>query len=245
VPTVKEYTDPYLPHYRRVPTAGPGVCDVCHGAPGPGFLRCWSCSQTTGQVTHEIELVVPISLVKKTDSQFYTTLMGYKGKYATASQGHQRLQMAALYTRFLTEHRECLVEAAGTDWNTITIVPSSGERPGPHPLETVLRSTASLAPEYRALLRKGPTAVTHNHADDNGYETTEDVSGRRVLLVDDTFTSGGRVQSAASRLRLDGATVVGVVVAGRIINPDFNDVSRELWDTAGAEAFSFDVCCLE
>src|SRR2546428_7453449 len=175
VPSVGEHTDPYIQHYRRVPFPGPGVCNVCHGAPGGSFSRCYSCKQTIGQVTHGIELVVPISLAKKTDSQFYTTLMGYKSRYASATRAQQQYQMAALYARFLGGHRQHIVNAAGEDWEIITIVPSSGEREGTHPLEVTLKLSAYLQPQYRRLLQKGTIAIDHNKADDNGYATTEDV----------------------------------------------------------------------
>jgi hypothetical protein len=66
-----------------------------------------------------------------------------------------------------------------------------------------------------------------------------------VLLVDDTFTSGARLQSAASALALGGATVVAGVVVGRFCNPGFNDATQQLWDDASERRFSFDTCCLE
>ncbi len=59
--TVADLTDPYLATFTPVPPAGEGVCDVCHGAPNPGWTRCWSCSRTTGQVRHSIERIVPIT----------------------------------------------------------------------------------------------------------------------------------------------------------------------------------------
>lgn len=121
----------------------------------------------------------------------------------------------------------------------------------PHEQTTQTRSGSPVKPvsrsphRYKGLLKKGTAPITHNKADNEGYETTEDVTGKRVLLMDDTFTSGARVQSAASALALGGATVVAAVVAARFINPDFNEESRELWDNAGEEPFSFDTCCLE
>lgn len=196
-------------------------------------------------MTRGLELVVPISLAKTSQSQFYTVLKGYKSRYPGAAQAQQQYQMAALYTRFLQSHRPHIADAAGSDWDVITIVPSSGDRAGPHPLETTLKLSAYLGPQYRLLLRRGTVAIAHNKSDDDGFVTTEDVHGRRVLLIDDTFTSGGRVQSAASALARGGATVVAAVVAARIIDPDFSAEARELWERAGEGQFSFDTCCLE
>jgi hypothetical protein len=50
----------------------------------------------------------------------------------------------------------------------------------------------------------------------------------RILLIDDTFTSGARLQSAASALALAGATVVAAFTLGRFIRPDYNVESQEL-----------------
>jgi orotate phosphoribosyltransferase len=72
-----------------------------------------------------------------------------------------------------------------------------------------------------------------------------DVRGSRVLLLDDTYTSGAAVQSAASALQMAGAHVVAAVVVGRYVKPDFSDDTRALWDEVMSTAFTFDSCCLE
>lgn len=214
---------------------------MCHGAPNAGWDRCFSCDQTIAQVTRGTELIVPISLTNK-QGQFYHVLYHYKGGYALASE---LLQMGALFARFLFRHRKCVRAKAGRDWDTITIVPSSGSRTGTHPLASVLSLVPSLKKEYRSLLKKGTATIGHNHAEDNGYAVTSNVGGARVLLIDDTFTTGGRVQSAASALQLAGADVVAVVVAARVITPAWNEESKALWDRQRAQTFSFDLCCLD
>ncbi len=45
------------------------------------------------------------------------------------------------------------------------------------------------------------------------------VAGGDVLVVDDTWVSGGSAQSAAAALKLAGARRVAVVVLGRHVNP--------------------------
>jgi adenine/guanine phosphoribosyltransferase-like PRPP-binding protein len=46
-----------------------------------------------------------------------------------------------------------------------------------------------------------------------------DVAGSRLVLVDDTWTTGARAQSAASALAAGGAEVEAVVVLGRVVTP--------------------------
>ncbi|MER7002677.1 phosphoribosyltransferase [Dactylosporangium sp. NPDC000555] len=47
------------------------------------------------------------------------------------------------------------------------------------------------------------------------------VARARVLLLDDTWTSGGRLQSLAFALKDAGAVAVAAVVLGRHVNPAF------------------------
>ena len=46
------------------------------------------------------------------------------------------------------------------------------------------------------------------------------VAGADVLVVDDSWVSGGSAQSAAVALKLAGARRVAIVVIGRHVNPD-------------------------
>jgi predicted amidophosphoribosyltransferase len=245
VPTAIEITDPHLRTYTRVLPIGPGVCDVCHGVPGPGWERCWSCAQTIRQVSRPIELVVPISLTELL-GQLHHVLRSYKREdYPLSVRDRFRLQVSALLARFLWQHGDCIRAAAGEDWDCITIVPSSQGRSGVHPLEEAIRMFPFLADQYRRLLGTGTAKAVHNRASDKAFRVTEDVTGTRVLLVDDTFTSGARAQSAASALQLAGARVVAMVPIGRVIKPDFSTEAAALLTRARAHAFDFAICCLE
>jgi hypothetical protein len=95
------------------------------------------------------------------------------------------------------------------------------------------------------ILRRGPVQVGHRRADDLGFLVDADVDGARILLVDDTLTTGARVQSAASALQLAGGRVVATVVVGRVIRPEWSRESAALWRAARSRRFSFDTCCLE
>jgi len=61
--------------------------------------------------------------------------------------------------------------------------------------------------------------------DQRRYACAEALNGQRVLLVDDTWTTGGHSQSAAFALRDAGASSVGLVVIGRHVRPE--------WEVAG------------
>ncbi|MHB8325215.1 MAG: hypothetical protein ACYDHB_12485 [Candidatus Dormibacteria bacterium] len=68
--------------------------------------------------------------------------------------------------------------------------------------------------------------------------------GRRVLLLDDTFTTGAAPQSAASALAIAGAQEVVAVVVGRVIDPGFSAPAGQLWRRVAALPFDFERCCL-
>ena len=99
--------------------------------------------------------------------------------------------------------------------------------------------------EYEDLLvRDHRTEIDHNEASDTGYDSRRRLAGERVLLIDDTFTSGARAQSAASTLALAGAKVAAIVVVGRLFDPEFSETTKTFWEDRLAHPFSFDTCCV-
>lgn len=243
MPTVEEYTDPYVSTYTYVPPAGPNVCENCHTAVEGTYHRCYSCSQSIAQVSRPARVVVPISLYRGLE-QLHHVLRQYKDARTEEIRAPLQMQVAAILGRFLREHEGCISGGAGS-YDFVTIVPSSGGRSDPHPLETSVGLVRNLASRFARTLQPGPVSISHNHASDRGFAVVHDVSGARVLLLDDTLTSGARVQSAASALYLAGAADVAVVAIGRFFKPDFSTTHRSLWDAARKRGFSFERCCLE
>lgn len=73
--------------------------------------------------------------------------------------------------------------------------------------------------------------------DPDQFEVVHDVSGERVLLLDDTFTTGAKLFSAVAALRRAGATVIGPVVLGRHVQTSWAPseemmswLSERTWD---------------
>lgn len=90
------------------------------------------------------------------------------------------------------------------------------DRTGEHPLHVVAKRAGLTLPEIRLLTseRTGPerrvtTAGRFVLAVDG------QVRGRHVLLIEDTWTSGGNVQSATLTLRRGGAASVTIVTLAR------------------------------
>lgn len=225
-------------HLATVPKTSSGIaCSVCHGfRDGPSDL-CSSCRLTTSQVSRPLTTVIPISLAPEY-TQIYHILKTYKADYATAAQRQgMRLSLAAALTWFLHKHTECIGA-----WDTLVAVPST-RRPRPHPLEDVVSRSAALRNRLGVLLEVTQTPPTKRRATDDGFRTTEPVDGRQVLLIDDTFTSGASLQSAASRLALDGAEVVGAVVLGRFVRESWSN-NQQFLQVMAEIPFSWDSCCV-
>ncbi len=244
MPTFAEVTDPLLATYMVVPAASASVCDICHRPPNSGFARCFSCALTARQVSRPVELVVPISLYV-VGGQLHHSLRSYKDSADPAVRARFMTEVAAPFGRFIAQHGDCITDAAGPAWAAIVPVPSGSGRPGTHPLLRALAQIRELPWPVRDVLRATGAAILHQSASDHAYEVTQDVAGLRVLLVDDTWTTGACMQSAASALSLAGAQVIAAVPIGRVFDPTFNDESRELHQRLRRTLFSFDTCCLE
>jgi predicted amidophosphoribosyltransferase len=238
--TVREVALPLATICAPVPRVGDGICDRCHRPPNPPYTRCWSCEQVESQVSQPCSLVVPISLYE-VGLQLHYQLKHYKDDDGSERTRDFMIKTAAMLGYFLQRHNGCIAAAADGAWDIITSVPSSADRPGEHPLATAIRLVPSLREQYEPLLRRGSTPPQHNAASDAGYEPVRAFRGERVLLVDDTFTSGARAQSAASALNNAGATVAAIVPIGRVISPEYNG---DFWKRQSRLVFDFDVCCV-
>jgi hypothetical protein len=225
------------------PYGAADVCAWCRCKPGEGYDLCYGCGQANNRLFAPCPLIVPVSLYE-IPSQLHHLLRNYKDGLSS-QRSEFSVKVVCVLCTFLHHHRACIGLSAGGDWDVITSVPStSGKRAGEHPLVRALRAVPAFFEQHEELLAPGPTLVGHNRFSDEGFRVTRPVVGRRVLLVDDTLTSGARAQSAASALNLAGATVVAIVPVGRTIKPSFNE-AEEWWKRRRRTPFDFNTCCLE
>ena len=212
-------------------------CDVCHGLRDGNEEVCSSCRATMAQVSSPIERIVPVASTSGL-TQMHTYLRLYKAGYQPEEDRQLiRIRLAAALTWFLRKHHECV-----GDWDHLVVVPSSKNAP-PHPLEAVVKRSPTLRDQLISPLALGSDPPQKRYASDNGFVTTEAVAGSRILLIDDTFTSGASVQSASSVLMNAGAQIPAVVVLGRFINPDWAN-NQEPWSALRSRPFDWDTCCV-
>jgi predicted amidophosphoribosyltransferase len=195
--------------------------------------------RTSEQVSLPAPLVVPVSLYR-TGDDLWRLLRGYKdGRDAELRRSLQR-RLARLLSQFLRFHLACISPEGA--WR-VTAVPPTRRRPEGRALERMIRTAPWMRRRYvRTLRTQNPPE--HNRASDSAFRVTRDVDGQNLLLVDDTFTTGASVQSAASVLQLAGARLVAVIVLGRVVNPHAAPQEAALWKAARAREFRLDVCCL-
>ena len=247
---LEDKSDALLPWLTRVPPKGKGICRICHG-PSRSMVpskSCTSCDDRLHSVSWKLQSVAPITMYWKywKDRQegygpIYPHLRDYKKPGASTDL---QVGVAALIVRFLQAHKACLEEQFG-HWTSIVVPPSSsGTRLGKvHPLESLLKKTSLKEQVADPCLARTSAEVGEREASDDRYKTTRSVKGDQILIIDDVWITGSSVLSAASRLSLDGATVVGSVVVGRQIDPTWsNDISY--WEMVTAKPFRFENCCL-
>src|SRR5215471_645222 len=195
-----------------VPEPGPGVCACCRGPARPGFARCFHCGLHVESAPGQLaDVVAPVACAPK-GSSLATDLWVYKSARPGAREAGGTL--LAMLLVFLREEGPRVWQRAGMPVPSCAcVVPSGRGRPGPHPFQALVRGCLAL-PWVPLLARPG--ADTWGRVLDPGrFWAPRPVAGKAVLLLDDTWTSGGTAQSAAVALKRAGAPSVAVVVVGR------------------------------
>jgi hypothetical protein len=215
-----------------VPSPGPGVCRICRGPAAAGRAVCFSCRLVARRLGLPSAPVVPARLCPL-PSPLYTVLLGYKESPVAEARLRFCAIVRALLRAFLLGDGDRLECAVGGPIDAVTLVPST-HRPGPAPLARVdglAGDVADALPAARwapALLQRAhqPDAwspVAHMRPDATAFTVPPSdpaaLRGARVLLLDDTYVSGARAQSAAAAFHRAGVrTVIGPL--GRVLRPD-------------------------
>jgi len=116
-------------------------------------------------------------------------------------------------------------------FDLVTSVPSTSGRQT-QPLRSVLAEIVSgTSDRHEDLLTVARTDLEQRaHAADR-FGATRSVSGARVLVIDDTWTTGAHAQSASAAHKAAGASAVAVVAIGRWFNPAYQtgNADGESW----------------
>jgi hypothetical protein len=164
--------------------------------------------------------VLPVHLCPVT-GPLYAALMGYKESRIEEVRRRSSRRVRDLFALFFASHRACLMAAVGGAIDIVVPVPSSS-RPGRASLEgvdglaeVVISSLGGQARWIPSTLRRAEGPIGHMQPDARAFAVPGGwriaVANARILLLDDTYVSGARAQSAAAALRLAGARSVLVV----------------------------------
>ena len=246
--SVFELSEPYRNFLVSVLPPGRGVCATCWRAVDPEYRLCYPCRTAQYAFGPRLaDVVVPIALAVKRQ-QFAHELWHYK--YDADIRVRQRLEirLAAVLWRFLGQHETHVARAVGIPrFDIVTTVPGTRPRADEHPLVRIVGTlVAQTRDRYQPLLSLGPDASAEGRAAlASRYHATQAMTDHpSALLVDDTWTTGGRAQSAAITLHDAGAARVAVLVLGRHFDRDFGS-GETYYREAKARTFTWDRCCLE
>lgn len=146
-------------------------------------------------------------------------LRQYKSDLAApAAAGAAAGRLRESLSTFLAGHGPQVWRAAGMPAGpaAAVVVPSGQGRPGPHPLAGIVGSCVDL-PQVRLAVR--PREVHARGVNAGWVRVASPVAAADLLVVDDTWVSGGSAQSVAAALKRAGARRVAIVVLGRHVNP--------------------------
>lgn len=199
-----------------------GVCRFCNGPTQPGYRRCFCCATVAARLGMPLVPVVSVTNYRLGD-EMHRTLRRYKDAASATTRHRAAARCAGLLSDFVDGHRQGIEALAGGPWDTVVTVPSS-TGPSRWPVDAVVCGVGSLAADHRRLLVKGAGRLDHLQASRSGFVVDPGVDPstlfrHRVLVVDDSYTTGARAQSAATALRLVGMEVGVILSLGRVIAP--------------------------
>ncbi|MFI5732770.1 hypothetical protein ACIA49_21820 [Kribbella sp. NPDC051587] len=161
-----------------------------------------------------------------------------------SNPGSAAAQVALHYlgSLFLRDHLPCLRSAAGIGYGLshLVMIPSTKGRPGPHPLDSMLGPIMNQFPRIQVGVNV-PYSDREFHAD---WFVTESCQNADVLILDDTWTTGARIQSMSHALKSAGARSVVAVVLGRHVDPGWAG-SKPLVDWAKSSQYDPTRCAVD
>lgn len=194
-------------------------CRTCRGPAGAGFARCYQCELALSEAGGLLADAVALVGYAVRGGPLAEDLRRYKSDRAAAPEvAAAAARLRELLAGFLADRGPSVWAAAGMAGGptAAAVVPSGQGRPGAHPLAGLVRSCVALPLVRLAIV---PTEIHARGVNPYWVRAGDPVVGRDVLVVDDTWVSGGSAQSVAAALKLAGARRVAVVVLGRHVNP--------------------------
>jgi predicted amidophosphoribosyltransferase len=189
------------------------TCAVC-ARPSGGFQRCHQCRMH--RYFDGLADATAIMTYAVAGQQSGYVMRGYK--VTPEPVGEHWLVVRLLAALGVAGHARCAGDLAGAPVSHWAAVPSLPARPGEHPLHQIV---SPFAPGREAGLAAAPlTQYPRDVTPDHFTVTGQLPPDAHVLLLDDTWVSGGHAQSAAMALHKAGAARVSLLVIARWMTRD-------------------------
>jgi hypothetical protein len=225
---------------------------VCRSVVATDWPRCYQCNQALKQLPVTADVVAPLAIAVKHE-QLARELWVYKYRSEPLVRRKLTLGLAAVLWRFLEVHEVHIAEAVNLDaddFGIVSCVPSTTGRVGEHPLRLIVSNIRVTRDRYRDLLVVNEEVTQERRFDANRWKVTEPlVEGAAILLIDDTWTTGSRTQSAAAALRSAGAAKVAAVLMGRHFNREppepYRQDAERYYRMVHGLSWDWDLCCID
>lgn len=202
-------------HYGLNPPAS-DVCSFCRGPKNQGYSKCYNCGHNAsyleglGSVDEFRTVSICIS-----GTQFYQDLKNYKSdRVADKVKNRIGVDLMFVLARFINENKQTFKPYLGS--GIVTWLPSTQRSKAP--LGKLVTSLFKKRFDARELLRfTGEMGPERRKPFLGRFEVIDDVADKNVLIVDDLWTSGAHVFSAAASLKKAGAAQVCALTLGRFI----------------------------
>lgn len=201
------------------------LCPECGGIKKPDFNICYGCKHIRDDakaMNAEQLLADRIAFgvyAPEPRSQTLKMMYGYKDEHPV-SPDYRKLVRAILALGVIG-HEDCLSELAGGQpvaWAMIPSTPQSPRYGKEHPFHEIAASVVGDLPEVKIIAFEGEKRSFDPERFQIEY--APDMNGN-VLLLDDSWVTGGNAQSVAACLKNAGAEQVSVFCVARMIRYDY------------------------
>jgi phosphoribosylpyrophosphate synthetase len=225
------------------------TCSVCCG-PSPQSALCSRCAGHRAEFGEQLaDNVFILTYVRgrqgqKGIHQSAHTVRAYKQSPPAAKCADD---MALMVRAATTIHADCIERRSGGPWSVVTFVSSQSRPVRRHPVAELARQVSrNNNGDNRILLDPGPgfeiqpERTVRPDRFTVSAEFRERIQDRNVLLIEDTWATGSKLQSAAVALHDAGAKIVTALCVARWCNDNWPD-HKELLDSC-ADPYDALVC---
>ena len=196
------------------------TCSVCC-TPVDGYHRCVRCNEHWHQYGSQLaDLVVPLSYAVM-GKQSGHVMRHYKDDRNPMVRVDFSKTVALTLGYGLLRHERCIESQLTMPIDVRVMVPSLSGRPGVHPFQLITDGMKATSEKCRLVVMPGTRSARRVGDSQFGLKPINSVLNAHVLILDDTWTTGSSVQSAAFTLRSAGARRISAITVSRWLEPSW------------------------